>query len=117
MPGHPAQAGLFYRLYDMLISQQVYLTAMLDYVLQGGGSRGSALYTCSDGETPGEKMPELFRCRPDKGRMGGMIQEVSLRRQKGVVNSFTCQASWRKVRPRPDPDTFFETQWKAYRER
>lgn len=113
----PAQAARFYHLYDMLISQQVYLTAMLDYVLQGGGSRGSALYTCPDGEKPGEGLPDLFRCRPDKGALGGMIQEIGLWRQKGAVNSFTCQTNWRKVRPIPNPDTFFETQWKAYRER
>lgn len=114
---NPAQAGMFYHLYDMLISQQMYLTAMLDYVMQGGGSRGSALYTCSKGEKPGEGLPDLFRCRPDRGALGGMIQEISLHRQKDAVNSFTCQTSWRKVRLLPDPDTFFETQWKAYRER
>lgn len=108
----PAQAGRFYHLYDMLISQQVYLTAMLDYVLQGGGSRGSALYTCSDGEKPGEGLPDLFCCRLDKGALGGMIQEISL-----LMNPFACQAKWRKARPIPESDSFFETQWKAYRER
>ncbi len=114
---NPAQAARFYHLYDMLISQQVYLTAMLDYVLQRGGSRGSALYTCPDGEKPGEGLPDLFRCRPDRRALGGMVQEIGLWRQKDAVNSFTCQTSWRKVRPIPNPDSFFETQWKVYRER
>ncbi len=104
------QAGMFFHLYDMLISQQLYLFAMLDYVRHGGGSRGSALYTCPDGEKPGEKMSDLYCCRLDKGKLGGMIQEVRLCNQE-------YQVSWRPVRPLPEPNYFFETQWKAFRER
>lgn len=102
------QAGMFFHLYDILISQQVYLSAMLDYVQQGGKSRGSALYTCPDGEKPGEKMPDLFRCKLDGGTLGGMIQEVVLEKGK-------CRMSWREVRAIPEPDPFFEIQWKAFR--
>lgn len=104
------QTGMFFHLYDTLVSQQVYLSAMLDYLQHGGGSRGSALYTCPDGEKPGEKMPDLYCCRLDKGKLGGMIQEISLCGRE-------CQVSWRPVRPLPEPDSFFETQWKAFRER
>lgn len=104
------QAGMLFHLHDMLVCQKVYLSAMLDYVQSGGGSRGSALYTCPEGEKPGEKMPELYRCRPDEGKLGGMIQEVRLCRQD-------LQISWRPVRPIPEPDYFFETQWKMFRER
>lgn len=42
-----SQLSLFYKLYDMLLSQKMYLFAMLDYAKAGGGSRGSALYTDS----------------------------------------------------------------------
>lgn len=104
------QAGMFFHLYDMLLSQQVYLSAMLDYARKGGGSRGSALYTCPDGRKPGEKMPDLYCCRLDEGKLKGMVQEVSLCNQE-------CQVSWREVRSIPEPDYFFETQWKAFRER
>lgn len=104
------QAGMFFHLYDMLLSQQVYLSAMLDYARKGEGSRGSALYTCPDGRKPGEKMPDLYCCRLDEGKLKGMVQEVSLCNQE-------CQVSWREVRPIPEPDYFFETQWKAFRER
>lgn len=48
-----SQLSLFYKLYDMLLSQKMYLFAMLDYAKAGGGSRGSALYTDSTGELPG----------------------------------------------------------------
>lgn len=47
-----SQLSLFYKLYDMLLSQKMYLFAMLDYAKAGGGSRGSALYTDSTGELP-----------------------------------------------------------------
>ena len=104
------QGGMLYHLLDMLISQKVYLSAMLDYVRRGGGSRGSALYTSPEGEKPGEKMPELYRCRMDEGRLGGMIQEIRLLTEE-------CRITWRPVRPIPEPDYFFENQWKAFRER
>lgn len=38
------ELGQAFRLRDMLISQQVYLSAMANYMEQGGQSRGSALY-------------------------------------------------------------------------
>ena len=38
-----SQLSLFYKLYDMLLSQKMYLFAMLDYAKAGGGSRGLSL--------------------------------------------------------------------------
>ena len=38
-----SQLSLFYKLYDMLLSQKMYLFAMLDYAKAGGGSRVSSL--------------------------------------------------------------------------
>ena len=120
------QAGMLFHLLDMLIAQKVYLSAMLDYVRHGGGSRGSALYTCPDGKKPGEKMPDLYCCRLDEGKLGGVVQEICLSldiskesaREGGFCEEFCeCQTSWRPVRPIPEPDYFFENQWKAFRER
>lgn len=108
--GIASDPSLSFRLYDMLISQKVYLTAMLEYLQKGGKSRGSALYTCPDGEKPGESLPELYRCRLAQGHLGDVIQEVRL-------NDGNCMTNWRPVRPIPTPDYFFETQWKAFRER
>lgn len=124
----PGQLALFYRLRDMLLSQKVYLSAMLDYIDHGGGSRGSALYTDPEGELPGsrqpvpallpdgplscgpEPLPGLFRLRPDRGEHSGVIQEIRLAR-------VGCEVTWRPVRPIPEVDYFFENQWRAYRER
>lgn len=105
-----SQLPLFYRLRDMLISQRVYLYAMLDYLNSGAGSRGSALYTSREGTKPDERLPDLYRCRLDGGAHGYIVQETAL---KGN----TCQAHWRPVRPIPDVDYFFENQWREYRER
>ena len=109
-----SQLSLFYKLYDMLLSQKMYLFAMLDYAKAGGGSRGSALYTDSTGELPGfpgcQTFGELYRCRLDQKMHGQEVQEVTLKEG-------TPTASRRPVRPLPDVDYFFENQWRIYRER
>ena len=98
-----------YRLRDMLISQKVYLSAMLDYVGQGGKSRGSALYTDWAGEKPYEELPDLFTFVLDDGSRGGLVQEA-------VYDGDRVTFSWRPVRPLPCEDDFFENVWRAYRE-
>lgn len=109
-----SQLSLFYKLYDMLLSQKMYLFAMLDYAKAGGGSRGSALYTDSTGELPGfpgcQTFGELYRCRLDQKMHVQKVQEVTLKEG-------TPSASRRPVRPLPDVDYFFENQWRIYRER
>ena len=105
-----SQMGLFYHLLDMLISQKVYLSAMLDYIQVGGRSRGSSLYTCLEGEKPTDKLSDLYSCILDNGSFKNNIQEIKLKNNKCIVN-------WRKVRKIPDPDYCFETQWKAYRKK
>lgn len=109
-----SQLSLFYKLYDMLLSQKMYLFAMLDYAKAGGGSRGSALYTDSTGELPGfpgcQTFGELYRCRLDQKMHDQEVQEVTLKEG-------TPSASRRPVRPLPDVDYFFENQWRIYRER
>ena len=78
-----SQLSLFYKLYDMLLSQKMYLFAMLDYAKAGGGSRGSALYTDSTGELPGfpgcQTFGELYRCRLDQKMHVQEVQEVTLK--------------------------------------
>ena len=103
-------AGLFraYRLRDALISQQMYLSAMLDYAAHGGKSRGSALYTAPDGECPAG-FDDTFRFRLDDGNLDTSVQTVT----------FTpdgCIPAWREVRPLPEGGGFFENVWREYRE-
>lgn len=109
-----SQLALFYKLYDMLLSQKVYLFAMLDYAKAGGASRGSALYTDPQGELSGfkgcEPFGELYRCKLDQKTHGKEVQEVVLKDGEPV-------SSRRPVRPIPEVDYFFENQWRAYRKR
>lgn len=108
-PPTPAQTGLFFRLRDMLLAQKAYLSAMLDYAARGG-SRGSALYTDPAGQKPAEDLPECFRFVPDEGKHGQIIQEAALTPEG-------CTLEWRTPRPMPQPDYFFENQWRAFRRR
>lgn len=103
-------AGRFYHLFDTLIAQMVYLSAMIDYREAGGQSRGSALYTDTKGSRASKDLPELFSFCPDVGAHSGVIQETAL-----IGNA--CHSTWRAVRPIPQPDYFFENEWKDYRRR
>lgn len=97
-----------YRLRDMLMSQRVYLGAMEDYLASGGLSRGSALYTDPNGTKPDPRLSDTFAFTLDDGSRGDLVQEVAA----GEKLEFT----WRKVRPIPEEDDFFENVWRSYRE-
>ncbi len=97
------------RLRDVLLCQEAYLSAMENYVAQGGKSRGSALYTDPSGTKPFESLPDLFTFTLDDGSRGDLVQEMT---QKMEGNAF----HWRKVRPMPEDDDFFENVWREYRE-
>ena len=103
------RAGTFFHLYDMLLAQKVYLSAMTDYVRHGGKSRGSALYVTPDGTECPEGLPD-YPFFLSMGELRDMVQEISL--ENGETGCF-----WRPVRPLPDAGLFFETEWKAFRER
>ncbi len=96
-----------YYLYDMLICQKGYLTAMLAFG-KVGDSRGSALYSREDGVIP-QGLPALFGYKLDGEENTKVIQETQY--QKG---EFLCTT--RPVRPLPEGGGFFENVWKDYRE-
>lgn len=98
-----------YRLFDILTSQYVYLSAMTDYVKHGGKSRGSALYSDKSGKKPYDFLPDIFNFTIDDGSKNNQIQEV-------LYQNKECICTWRQVRPLPMEDNFFETVWREYRE-
>ena len=102
------QLGLYFRFRETLICQYVYLSAMEDYVNRGGLSRGSSMYTDSNGVLPAPSLPDMFRYRLDDGLHADQIQEVGYSRGK-------CSFNWRKVHPIPDIDDFFENVWRDFR--
>ncbi|WP_097014255.1 FAD-binding protein [Anaerocolumna aminovalerica] len=98
-----------YRLFDILTSQYVYLSAMTDYVKHGGKSRGSALYSDKSGKKTYDFLPDIFNFTIDDGSKNNQIQEV-------LYQNKECICTWRQVRPLPMEDNFFETVWREYRE-
>lgn len=106
---NPLDLQWLFRIRDTLISQNVYLAAMEDYIANGGKSRGSALYTDVRGQKPYKQLPDTFSFTLDDGSRKNMVQEVEL--ENGEP-----QFTWRKVRPIPEDDDFFENVWRSYRE-
>ena len=105
----PGDLRWAYRLRDTLLCQRVYVTAMLDYLKQGGKSRGSAMYIDPQGDGI-PALPEKYRFRLDGDEHARVVQEI---RWTGS----DCAVTWRGVRPMPGEDESFERVWKAYRDR
>lgn len=99
----------YYRLRDLLVSQKAYLEAMEDYIAQRGRSRGSYLIHDENGGKPSDGLPECFRFKLEDKSLSGMIQEVEYHDDKSRL-------IWRKARPIPEDDSWFEAVWKKYRE-
>lgn len=104
-----AELKQLYRIRDLLISQQVYLEAILDYILQGGGSRGSYLIYAKEGKKPLETLPENFRFRSDDDDKAESIQEIEYTPEG-------CICTWRRIRPIPQQNNWFEKVWREFRE-
>ena len=105
-----AQLKEYYQLKQLLVSQYVYLQAMLDYDGQVGISRGSYLVYNPKGILPNGKLDETFRSIT-KETDTTVLQEISYDADTG-----SCEVWWRPVRPLPEEDTWFENVWKKYRE-
>ena len=106
---NPGDVWKVFRLRDMLISQIVYLGAMRDYIKMGGNSRGSALYSDKQGKKPLPSLPDTFAFVLDDGSRGDLVQEADF-------SACATSYSWRKVRPIPQTDDFFENVWRSFRE-
>lgn len=105
----PGEAEKLYLYRDVLLTQQMYLYAMMDYSSQGGGSRGSSLYTDENGCLGLTSLPETCRMVLDQDRFSARVQEI-------VYTSEGPKASWRDVRPIPQTDDTFENVWREWRE-
>ncbi len=92
------EARIIFSLRDTLISQTVYLSAMLDYARDPGVSRGSAIY---DG-----------RPAPLQTAESDIVRETSF-----DPDTLECSTLKRPVRAIPPEPGTFEEEWKKYRER
>ncbi len=93
-----------YRLYDMLLCQFVYLSAITDYISNNGKSRGSLLYKDDNGQL---SISEKFKYSLSKNDT--LIQECVYRNKE-------LSFEWREARKIPEKDDFFENIWRSYRE-
>ena len=101
---------LLYSLRELCVSQIMYLSAFIDYYEKGGKSRGGAIYADKNGVAPHGKLPQKFAFSKDGGDYNDMIQETIY---NGGENK--CAFSWRKTRPIPIYDDFFENVWREFR--
>ncbi len=104
----PAQLYAYYKLKDILITQQAVLSAMIDYADTVGDTRGSSLCFDENGQLR-EGLEEIFRFTEEKSDTRTKIQQVYLAHGE-------FKAEWREVRPLPEGDDFFENIWRGYRE-
>jgi succinate dehydrogenase/fumarate reductase flavoprotein subunit len=100
-----------FRLYDMLLTQFVYLSAIAEYIRHGGQSRGSYLIQDAGGQLPAPGLPEQFRYSLDNGDLLHSLCEVQMSYQAG----WHCQFAWHPVKPIPPEDNWFEKTWAEYR--
>jgi hypothetical protein len=96
------------RLRHMLIAQHWYLQAVMDYVRQGGGSRGSYLVADKAGEQAHPLLPE-YQIRPEKPEFRATVQLV------GIEPDGRLRISYVPCRPMPQDDFWFERVWAEYR--
>lgn len=97
--------------WDILLTQYVYLHAILAHIEAGGGSRGSYLIHDGSGSIPHPSLPEQFRFRLEEGSLCKQACEIVLEHKDGQLG---CRAQWKPVREIPDPDNWFENVWNAY---
>ena len=110
IPMSMREMGLCYKVYDLLICQIAVLSAMEDYLKQGGKSRGACLVYDAQGGLPADSLPELFRFGLSDATLQGQIEELRYQAENGQ-----CQCTWRAAVPIPKDENWFETGWRDFR--
>lgn len=98
----------YYKLKDILVTQQAVLTAMINYADIVGDTRGSSLCYDEKGKLR-VGLEEIFRFTEENGNTRDKVQETVI-----SGNEFNCR--WRDVRAIPQNNDFFENVWREYRE-
>ena len=104
-----AELWILFELRNALITQKVYLESMLDYILHGGKSRGSALYSEENGNIHIDGLDNRFTYSLEDEARPSEIQEARYTDGK-------TEFSRRMPNPIPKDDDFFENVWARYRE-
>lgn len=105
---HKSEMYRYYKLKDILITQEACLNAMIDYAQTVRGTRGSSLYFDENGKLR-DGLEEIFRFTGENTEYRTKIQEI-------VYSQSGFKINWREVRPLPQESNFFENIWRSYRE-
>ena len=96
-----------FQLRNALITEKVYLSSMIETAENRIGSRGSAIYTDDKGNIHPKNLDDRFTYTlEEEGER--LIQEV-------IYRNGEVEFSYRKSRPIPLDDDFFENVWREYR--
>ena len=95
--------------YDMLLTQYVYLSAIKEYIEEGGKSRGSYLIKDEAGSLPIADISDIFKYSLDGGAFDGKAFTAELDR-----DTMECEIKSEDVRPIPVTDNWFETVWNDF---
>ena len=95
--------------YDILLCQYVYLSAIKEYILAGGKSRGSYLIKDDKGELPIAGIADMFRYSLDDGAFGKKAFKAGLN-----ADTLECIIKAEDVRPIPVGENWFESIWNDY---
>ena len=96
-----------FQLRNALITEKVYLSSMIETAENRIGSRGSAIYTDDKGNIHPKNLDDRFTYTlEEEGER--LIQEV-------IYKNGEVEFSYRKPRPIPLDDDFFENVWREYR--
>ena len=105
-----SQIWLLFEYRNALLTSQMYLYAMLEYIRCGGKSRGSALYTDKSGTVHPGLLDERFTYTLEDESSDSDILEVWKDKDGNLMSSL------RKSRQITADDDFFERIWARYRE-
>lgn len=97
--------------HDMLVTQFVYLSAIKEYILMGGSSRGSYLINDKKGNLKLDGMDVGFRYSVDTGEFSDKAFDIIFDAKKKE-----CEVKAYAVRAIPQTDNWFETVWNDYME-
>jgi len=93
---------------DIFITQFVYLSAIKDYIENGGKSRGSYLIVEENGEIDVAAFGGKLKFTLDDGNLSNRVQEIEYRDGK-------TECSWRSVKAIPKTESWFEKVWYDFR--
>jgi succinate dehydrogenase/fumarate reductase flavoprotein subunit len=113
---HPRELPEVFINRDILLTQLVYLSAIREFILAGGKSRGSYLILEENGPEA-KPLPASFRFRLEEEAVtkeeatADQVCEMVL---EPGADELHCRAEWTTVRPIPEVDNWFENVWNAY---